>query len=106
MVLMGHSRRHYNACSESPSEFSWRQQLEVRHYVLVLRSHHHCGIARTAPLGIWSRANSLILDAALVVAALDAEVALLRPVWVPGVCDFPVLVAVLHTPANQLDRVS
>merc|ERR550532_2647629 len=43
-----------------------------------------------------------VLDAALVVAPADAEVAVLGPVWVPGVRDLPVLHTVLDAPAHEL----
>merc|ERR1719215_2456660 len=68
-------------------------------------SHDDDGVAGTAPLGIGGGRHGLILDAALVGAAADAEVALLGPVRVPGVRDLPVLLAVLDTPAHDLHGV-
>ena len=53
-----------------------------------------------APLGVGARESHAILDAALVVALLDAEVALLTPVRVPRVGHLPVLLGALHAPAD------
>jgi len=54
----------------------------------------------------WDTSPSLLLDAALVVATTDAEVALLSPVGVPRVGAKPVLHTVLLTIAHQLDSVA
>merc|ERR1719327_1755686 len=63
------------------------------------------GLVLLAPAGRGVGERHLVLDAALVVALLDPEVALLAPVGVPGVRHLPVLDAVLHTPADNLHRV-
>merc|ERR1719215_1305847 len=68
-------------------------------------SHHNDRVTGTAPLGIRSRRHGLILDAALVGAAVHAEVALLGPIRIPGVGDLPILLAVLDAPANDLHGV-
>merc|ERR1719188_693550 len=68
-------------------------------------SHNDDGVAGTAPLGIRGRRHGLVLDAALVGAAADAEVALLGPVRIPGVGDLPVLLTVLDAPAHDLHGV-
>ena len=47
-----------------------------------------------------------VLNAALRVPALDAEVSLLAPVRVPRVGDLPVLDAVVGTPADELDGMA
>ena len=58
------------------------------------------------PLRARRRARDLVLDAALVLAAHDAEEALLAPVRVPRVGDLPVLGAILDAPPNNLDGVT
>merc|ERR1712000_410571 len=50
--------------------------------------------------------RDLTLDAALVVAALDPEHALVTPILVPAVHDLPIRGAVLGTPADDLDSVA
>ena len=63
-------------------------------------------LGRLRPLGAGRRARDLVLDAALVLAADDAEEALLAPVGVPRVGDLPVLGAVLDAPSDDLDGVA
>ena len=63
-------------------------------------------LGRLRPFRAGRRARDLVLDAALVLAADDAEEALLAPVGVPRVGDLPVLLAVLDAPADDLDRVA
>ena len=63
-------------------------------------------LGRLRPLGAGRRARDLVLDAALVLAADDAEEALLAPVGVPRVGDFPVFRTVLDAPSNNLDGVA
>ena len=61
---------------------------------------------RLRPFRAGRRARDLVLDAALVLAAHDAEEALLAPVGVPRVGDLPVFGAVLHAPTDDLDGVT
>merc|ERR1719321_215451 len=63
-------------------------------------------LGRLRPLGARRRARDLVLDAALVLAAHDAEEALLAPVGVPRVGDLPVFRTVLHAPPDNLDGVT
>merc|ERR1719253_392477 len=61
------------------------------------------GHARAGPTAVIG--HHLVLNAALVRAAADAEVALLTPVRVPAVLHLPVLDAAIHAPPDDLDRV-
>ena len=63
-------------------------------------------LGRLRPLGARRRARDLVLDAALVLAAHDAEEPLLAPVGVPRVGDLPVFRTVLHAPPDDLDGVA
>ena len=63
-------------------------------------------LGRLRPFRAGRRARDLVLDAALVLAAHDAEEALLAPVGVPRVGHFPVFRAVLDAPSDDLDGVT
>mmetsp|Transcript_34018 Transcript_34018/g.73500 ORF Transcript_34018/g.73500 Transcript_34018/m.73500 type:complete len:343 (+) Transcript_34018:79-1107(+) len=58
------------------------------------------------PRGLDVASHDRVLDAALVGAAQDLEEALLAPRLVPGVDAQPVGGAILHAPADHLDRVA
>ena len=63
-------------------------------------------LGRLRPFRARRRARDLVLDAALVLAAHDAEEALLAPVGVPRVGDLPVFRTVLDAPSDDLDSVT
>ena len=63
-------------------------------------------LGRLRPFRAGRRARDLVLDAALVLAAHDAEEALLAPVGVPRVGDLPVFRTVLNAPTDDLDGVA
>jgi len=62
--------------------------------------------SRAGPFGIGRSGGDLLLDAAFVGPALDAEVAVLAPMRVPAVSDFPVIRAVFNAPTDDADGVA
>jgi len=68
-------------------------------------SDHDIG-ALLRPLCIGCRGSRLRFDTAFILATDDAEIALLTPVWIPRICDLPILHTILHTPADHLHSVA
>ena len=61
------------------------------------RTRGRAWMTTLGPLGVGRREADAILDATLIGAADDTEVAVLAPVWVPAVRDLPIRMRVRVT---------
>mmetsp|Transcript_3161 Transcript_3161/g.5972 ORF Transcript_3161/g.5972 Transcript_3161/m.5972 type:complete len:228 (+) Transcript_3161:254-937(+) len=59
-----------------------------------------------SPRGTRAGSCNLAFNVALVVSTADAEVPVLSPVWIPRVCNFPILDPSFDTPTDHPDSVS